>query len=53
MKQSDGREMEPTSSEPAAEAVQFCPNCSLTLVDQHCKLVCPRCGFFLSCSDFY
>ena len=38
---------------PALDASQFCPNCSVKLVDRGCKLKCPQCGYFLSCSDFY
>jgi hypothetical protein len=38
---------------PAEELpVQFCPVCSLRLESRHCKMVCPRCGYFMSCSEF-
>ena len=40
---------------PAAPdlAIEFCPNCSMKLVGHSCKMKCPRCGYFLSCSDYY
>jgi hypothetical protein len=33
--------------------IEFCPNCSSKLVGRSCKMKCPLCGYFLSCSDYY
>lgn len=32
--------------------VMTCANCGATMDERKCKLIC-RCGYFLSCSDYY
>jgi hypothetical protein len=32
--------------------VMTCANCGAAMDERKCKLVC-RCGYFLSCSDYY
>jgi hypothetical protein len=39
----------------AEETIRTCPNCGRFLEERRCKLFCPdpRCGYFLSCADYY
>ena len=44
------------STECAIEAEnepwRWCPRCGHELHNEKCKLRCPRCHYFMSCSDF-
>jgi hypothetical protein len=35
-----------------AVLILTCANCGATMDERKCKLIC-RCGYFLSCSDYY
>src|SRR5947209_12794849 len=35
------------------DSSRYCPTCSTQLREHRCKISCPQCGFYLSCSDFY
>ncbi|HTQ87550.1 MAG TPA: hypothetical protein VMI93_15130 [Candidatus Solibacter sp.] len=49
-----GKGREEDEEAPAAkEPSQYCPSCSARLEPHKCKLVCRRCGYFMSCSDYY
>lgn len=34
------------------EELIYCDNCGTIMNDKGCKLVCPKCHYFYSCSDF-
>jgi hypothetical protein len=36
----------------AGEYWRWCPQCGHELHNEKCKLRCPRCHYFMSCSDF-
>ena len=38
-------------ADPAA-VILTCANCGAPMDERKCKLIC-RCGYFLSCSDYY
>ena len=50
----------PDSAEQTAEADaspadnywDYCPNCGSRLHNRGCKYRCPKCFYFMSCSDF-
>lgn len=29
-----------------------CDNCGARMIERGCKLVCPRCAYYYSCSDY-
>jgi ribosomal protein S27AE len=31
----------------------YCPVCNRRLAELKCKLVCGRCGYYMSCADYY
>lgn len=55
-----GKDIEPApadacpvpADEPAGEHWRFCLRCGHELINEKCKLRCPRCHYFMSCSDF-
>lgn len=42
----------PTATDDPAAVVLTCANCGAAMDERKCKLIC-RCGYFLSCSDYY
>ncbi len=47
----DADALSPTSVDPG-DLILTCANCGAAMDERKCKLIC-RCGYFLSCSDYY
>ena len=49
----DDAETVPAAGEPDPRLLMLtCANCGAAMDERKCKLIC-RCGYFLSCSDYY
>src|SRR5260370_24884958 len=35
------------------EPMLYCPVCSTRLTEMKCTLICTRCGYYMSCADYY
>jgi hypothetical protein len=35
------------------EPMLYCPVCNTRLRELKCKLVCDKCGYYMSCADYY
>jgi hypothetical protein len=46
---SETKSVEPERAEPMV----YCPRCNASLLSERCKLVCKRCGYYMSCADYY
>lgn len=42
----------PEATSVPGEPWRWCPRCGHELHNEKCKLRCPRCHYFMSCSDF-
>ena len=52
----DSKQTEDLPEQPkkaAENPMLYCPVCSQHLIQNHCKLVCEKCGYFMSCADYY
>lgn len=50
-------QQEPSQATPPRkdedEPSLYCPRCDSRLTEMKCKLVCSKCGYYMSCADYY
>jgi hypothetical protein len=44
---------ESSKAMPSEEPMLYCPVCDNRLSEHRCKLLCQRCGYYMSCADYY
>ncbi|HJT88179.1 MAG TPA: hypothetical protein VJ732_09995 [Bryobacteraceae bacterium] len=44
---------ETAPQKPEDEPMLYCPVCSTRLAQRKCKLFCEKCGYYMSCADYY
>jgi len=44
---------EPAAEPPSEEPMLYCPVCATRLTARKCKLICEKCGYYMSCADYY
>ena len=49
----DSQTARPSARKNEDEPMLYCPVCSTRLTERKCKLLCERCGYYLSCADYY
>jgi hypothetical protein len=47
----DGARAANPATDPPARPSPRCDLCGAAMVERHCRLVCPRCGYQRDCSD--
>ena len=53
MKESEPPYRVPDPQPKPDEPMLYCPVCSTRLTERKCKLICEKCGYYLSCADYY
>ncbi len=44
---------DPVEPKVDEEPMLYCPVCSTRLISRKCKLICEKCGYYMSCADYY
>lgn len=44
---------QPAERQDDQEPMLYCPVCSSRLEPRKCKLLCLKCGYYMSCADYY